>query len=54
MKQLHLGALACFVIALLFYLLSWSQHGFTGFVLLGGLFELAAWVKLLRPRKNTP
>ena len=53
MKPLHLGALACFAIALLFYVLSWAP-GLAGFVLLGGLFELAAWVELLRPRKNVP
>jgi hypothetical protein len=45
MKALHLSALACFALALVFYLLALVP----GMLLLGVLglgFEAAAWIKL--------
>ena len=46
MKSFHLTSLACFGIAMGCYLLTWIP-GLLTFGLVGILFEIAAWVKLL-------
>ncbi len=43
MKCFHTGALVCFALAFLFYLISWLP-GVWGLVAVGVLFEVAAWV----------
>jgi hypothetical protein len=45
MKRFHLGALVCFVLALLFYFLSWAP-GMWVIAVIGVLFEGAAWVQV--------
>jgi hypothetical protein len=45
MKTVHIGALACFAVALVCYALTWAP-GLIGFGFVGVLFELAGWVKL--------
>jgi len=43
MKRLHVGALVCFALALLFYVISWVP-ALWAIVVLGVLFEAAAWL----------
>lgn len=51
MKTIHLTALACFGIAMGFYLLAWVP-GLFAFVLVGAFFEIAAWVKLFSRKEE--
>ena len=51
MKTIHLTALACFGIAMGFYLLAWVP-GLFAFALVGVFFEIAAWVKLFSRKEE--
>jgi Na+/phosphate symporter len=46
MKKPHIAALACFALALLFYVFGASHPGAGGFAFLGFIFELMAWKKV--------
>jgi hypothetical protein len=46
MKKAHIAAIACFGIALLFYLVAASSTAGGGFAFLGFVFEIMAWTKV--------
>lgn len=43
MNSIHLGAIICFVLAILFYVIAWTPALWI-VVVLGMVFELAAWL----------
>jgi hypothetical protein len=53
MKGFHVGALICFGIAFLFYFLSW-RPGAIGLAVIGFIFEIAAWVQVVRASREQP
>lgn len=49
MKRVHLAALACFFVAVLFNVMSWTP-GYGVLVVLGLVLEAAAWLLLWMSR----
>jgi len=49
--KMHIGALVCFLLATVFYL-SASLPGAIGLGILGVVFELAAWVLVLKSERT--
>lgn len=53
MKNNHAIAFGCFVVASIFYFASDGSDYAVGFAVVGGFFELAAWMNLFK-RKPKP
>lgn len=52
MNKAHIGALVCFGLALLLYLVASSSSAGGGFAFLGFIFELMAWKKALGSKEK--
>jgi hypothetical protein len=48
MKRIHIAALACFAIAILFYCVGINSQMAAGFMIIGGVFELAGWKNIFK------
>lgn len=52
MKKTHIAAIACFAMALLFYLVAASSAAGGGFAFLGFAFEIMAWIKVFGSKES--
>jgi hypothetical protein len=52
MKSLHIVALSCFALAMVFYLTPWPPAAMA-LAAFGAIFEIIAWVALLKAQRST-